>query len=193
MKNKSTENAQFKAPQEGAGILIRGAARLIDIVVVAVLTALAFGAFGSLLVSVGVAPERLGNNWLLQLVGGFATLTAYTTLCEGLAGTTIGKRLFGMVVIKDDGSPCTIRAAFSRALGMLADGLFFGLVAVMIMRQSPLRKRRGDKQAGTLVVRRSHLEPDQFSPAYPLVAALPSAVGLTMLVCVIWLALDSLA
>jgi uncharacterized RDD family membrane protein YckC len=183
--------SNYTAPSEGAGILIRGAARLIDLIVVTVLIAVTFLAFGSLLISSGAAPESFGNNWLLRLVGTFAAATAYETLCEGLYGATIGKLLLGMVVIKDDGTPCDVRAAFVRSVGMIVDGLFFGLIGVMIMRQSPERKRRGDKRAGTMVVKRSQLASGQFQPSYPLSAAFPSAIGLTMLIQIAILILDA--
>jgi uncharacterized RDD family membrane protein YckC len=189
----TSEKRTYSAPSEGAGILIRGAARFIDLIIVNVLALITLLAFGSVLIASGASPESFGNNWLLQLVGGFASMTAYHTLCEGLYGATIGKLLFSLVVIKEDGTPCETRAAFTRSMGMLADGLFFGLIGVMIMRQSPKRKRRGDKQAGTMVVRRSQLADGQFQPHYPLASALPSAIGLTTLVCVVWLILDAKA
>jgi hypothetical protein len=56
-----------------------------------------------------------------------------------------------MRVVMEDGTPCTFKAAFVRALYMYIDGIFFGIPAYSSMKE-PLQQRLGDKTAKTLVV-----------------------------------------
>ncbi len=68
-------------------------------------------------------------------------------------GATPGKRALGLMVVRDDGAPCTLGPALTRNLLRFADFLplfyFGGLVAMLSNRQF---KRLGDFVAGTLVV-----------------------------------------
>jgi hypothetical protein len=50
---------------------------------------------------------------------------------EGLFGWTLGKRVTGLVVLAEDGSPIDIRSALKRNLLRVVDGLFFYLVAAV--------------------------------------------------------------
>ncbi len=84
---------------------------------------------------------------------GFALLLTffYFTLFEWLCGATVGKYIMGMRVIMDDGQPCTLLAAFIRALLRFVDLLFFAIPAMLSM-QAPLYKRIGDNAVHTIVV-----------------------------------------
>jgi uncharacterized RDD family membrane protein YckC len=66
---------------------------------------------------------------------------------------TPGKRALGLMVVRDDGAPCTLGPALTRNLLRFADFLpmlyFGGLTAMLSNRQF---KRLGDFVAGTLVV-----------------------------------------
>ncbi len=68
-------------------------------------------------------------------------------------GATPGKRAMGLMVVRDDGAPCTLGPALTRNLLRFADFLplfyFGGLTAMLCNRQF---KRLGDFVAGTLVV-----------------------------------------
>ena len=83
---------------------------------------------------------------------------SYFILLEWLwNGQTLGKRLFGLRVINEDGSPARFIAVFVRNLVRVADflpGLYgFGLVSIVLSSRS---QRLGDLAAGTYVVRARH-------------------------------------
>ena len=83
---------------------------------------------------------------------------AYFILLEWLwNGQTLGKRLFGLRVINEDGSPARFFAVFVRNLVRVVDflpGLYgLGLVSIVLSSRS---QRLGDLAAGTFVVRARH-------------------------------------
>jgi uncharacterized RDD family membrane protein YckC len=132
---------------EPAGFWIRACARAID---VAVLTAILVMAFDSM----------NGVTW----VGGTLAALAYHSCFEGLAGTSIGKRLLGLQVIAVQGVQITFAQAVNRSVAFLADSLVFGAVGWWFMNQSPEMQRIGDLVARTRVVRRRSL-PEELRPA----------------------------
>ena len=72
------------------------------------------------------------------------------------AGQTPGKRVFGIAVLNDDGTPLRWPAAFTRNLLRAADFLpFFYGVGLITMLANRDFKRLGDLAAGTVVVYRS--------------------------------------
>ncbi len=77
---------------------------------------------------------------------------AYYTLSEGLFGASIGKLILGLRVVDLNGNPCSIWAAFVRAVFRFIETLFFGIIALINM-QPPLQQRLGDKVAKTVVVK----------------------------------------
>ncbi len=85
----------------------------------------------------------------------FAIGFAYSACLEGFwNGQTIGKRLFHLRVIDQDGLPLKIEQAWVRNLMRVLDALpFFYLVGGLSVLSSPLMQRFGDRVAGTLVVR----------------------------------------
>lgn len=131
----------------------------------------------------------------LQLLGGlglglfsllvFAGEWVYPVLFEALwSGQTPGKRLLGLQVLHDDGTPVSISAALVRNLVRWADFLpamyGIGLTSVLLSRDF---KRLGDHAAGTVVC---HLDPRRRkeqvpehpprAPSVPLSAAESRAV-----------------
>jgi uncharacterized RDD family membrane protein YckC len=80
-------------------------------------------------------------------------LFGYFILLEGLFGQTVGKRLLGVVVIKRDGSPCTMTASVVRNLLRIIDGILSYAVGLVVMLLSDDRQRIGDRAADTVVVR----------------------------------------
>ena len=87
----------------------------------------------------------------------FAIGFAYSALLEGLwNGQTIGKRLFHLRVIDQDGLPLRIEQAWVRNLMRVVDALPFAyLVGGLSVLSSPIMQRFGDRVAGTLVVRQT--------------------------------------
>jgi uncharacterized RDD family membrane protein YckC len=135
-----------------AGGIIRARAWIIDFLIRLVLF------FGGLYVFFSV--ERLGG--AMRLSGAMAFLLyfllewIYPVVFEVLwQGATPGKRLSGLVVLRDDGTPldwsASVARNFLRAVDFLPFFYAFGLVTMGLNREG---KRLGDLLAGTLVVYR---------------------------------------
>jgi uncharacterized RDD family membrane protein YckC len=91
----------------------------------------------------------------------FAIWFAYSALLEAFwNGQTIGKRLFHLRVIDQDGLPLRVEQAWVRNLMRVFDALPFAyLVGGLSVMSSPLMQRFGDRVAGTLVVRQTPIAP----------------------------------
>lgn len=96
------------------------------------------------------------SSWLDWVFGTLGYL-AFTTVCEGFHGSTLGKRVLGFVVLNEDLAPCSFRQGLIRSFLYLVDSLFFGVVAASNMRGDPDQKRLGDEKAKTIVVRRKDI------------------------------------
>lgn len=108
-----------------------------------------FSVFGftPLLVLYGFSPR-----WYFTAV---AIWAVYGTVAEGAFGQTPGKRFFDIVVTNEEGEPCSVRAAGTRNLLRVVDGLFFYGLGLMVLAVTTRRQRLGDLLADTVVVRRS--------------------------------------
>lgn len=76
----------------------------------------------------------------------------YFPLAEGISGQTIGKKLFRIKVIKEDGSDVKFGDTIIRRALDLIDFMFLGLVGLLIARSNKKKQRMGDMIAKTLVV-----------------------------------------
>jgi uncharacterized RDD family membrane protein YckC len=85
----------------------------------------------------------------------FAIWFGYLIAAEAVAGTTLGKRIVGLRVVKADGSQMDWSASVIRNVLRIIDGLFVYLVGAILVWRSPTRQRLGDRVADTYVVRRS--------------------------------------
>ncbi|MER6434143.1 RDD family protein [Streptomyces sp900105245] len=86
--------------------------------------------------------------FLLVLIGGPIAVETLTH------GRSLGKLVFGLRVVRDDGGPIRFRHALVRgAIGVVEILLTFGLVACVASLVSARGRRLGDVFAGTLVVR----------------------------------------
>jgi uncharacterized RDD family membrane protein YckC len=134
-----------------AGAGNRGFAAILDFVIAYVFLFAVEFAFGKL---VEADPSLAGwNGWvvLLQLLVAWL----YFVLLEWLwNGQTIGKRLFGLRVISEDGEPARFVAVVVRNLVRVVDflPLFYGLGLVTLI-VSSRSQRLGDYAGGTFVVR----------------------------------------
>ena len=101
------------------------------------------------------AGELLGQlGWGLFLIGFFVINWFYPVFFELFGnGATPGKRVFGLQVIKQNGTPVDLAASLVRNLLRTADYLpfFFGVGLVSMLSNRGFR-RLGDLAAGTLVV-----------------------------------------
>jgi len=100
-----------------------------------------------------------GFGFMVITLAEFAIEFAYSALLESFwNGQTIGKRLFHLRVIDQDGLPLRIEQAWVRNLMRIFDALPFAyLVGGISVLSSPLMQRFGDRVAGTLVVRQTPL------------------------------------
>jgi len=141
----------------------RGFAALVDFVIATLIFIGAFYMFNLFAGAVGffAASTYFGIALLLT----FAIAWSYFILLEWLGnGQTIGKRMFGLRVIADDGAPAGFIAILVRNLIRVVDflpGFYgFGLLAIVV---SPRSQRLGDLAAGTFVVRAPRPRLDYFS------------------------------
>lgn len=124
-------------------------AQLVDTVIAIVIIYLSIVIFGGL---GGAEGAILGG--LLGMFVGFIAVLFYFFVLEGVwDGQTVGKRLLGIKVVKEDGSECDIGTSFVRNLLRIIDGLFYYLVGFLAMAFTDNRQRIGDLLAGSVVVR----------------------------------------
>lgn len=139
----------------------RGFAALVDFVLASLIFAGALYGFGLLSDAFDAAGPFFG---VLVLVT-FTLAWSYFVLLEWLwQGQTIGKRLYGLRVIRDDGAPAGFVAVLVRNLMRIVDFLpaFYGLGLLTIIVTSR-SQRLGDIAAGTYVVRAPRPQLDYFS------------------------------
>lgn len=77
----------------------------------------------------------------------------YHWLLEGIYGKTLGKKLCGIIVLKDDFTKCGLLSGFLRNILRIADNFFYYLVGLISMTGTLKWQRLGDVVAGTVVVR----------------------------------------
>lgn len=132
-----------------AGVQRRGAALVIDLIIVAILWAvgmqIALG-LARLAPRLDLVAQAFARTWQLVVP------VAYFVLSHGTAGQTMGKHLLGARVIDEGGAPIGYLRALGRCVATVVAAIPFGIgLAVAGLR----RDRRGlhDFLAGTRVVR----------------------------------------
>jgi uncharacterized RDD family membrane protein YckC len=148
----------------GAGFWIRAAARAIDIVYGIMLGFFA-GVIAGIALVILARTGWIAPGWQyrvkglnipgfgLSMLGGFL----YQSLTEGIYGASVGKLVCQLRVVTEEGQPITMKRALLRSLAYYFDALFFGIVAYMSMKESPLNQRYGDKWAHTIVIKAKDL------------------------------------
>ena len=151
----------------GAGFGIRAAARTIDIIyglVVGLVAGLFAGIVIVFLEQAGdVAPgwqEKIGGVNLVAWGASFLGTLFYHSLTEGMYGASLGKLLCGLRVVSEAAQPIGISQAFKRSLAFYWDGLFFGVVGYLSMKESELNQRYGDHWAKTVVIKTADVPPE---------------------------------
>lgn len=90
----------------------------------------------------------------LATIGTVIAGLPYHIVLEGTYGQTLGKWLFAVAVVREDGRPCTYTAATIRTLLRFVDGLPVAyLVGFASIGLTERHQRLGDLLAGTVVVR----------------------------------------
>lgn len=176
------ESAVFPAEPalEPAGFWIRAGARLLDIgvqTVVGFVVAMIMAIIAGMMESMGGRPAAdfvasMERTTFIGWIGSVLTVIAYHSCFEGLAGTTIGKRIFGLQVVDATAGPVTFMQGVKRSVAFMVDGLFFGAIGAHSMSESPEKQRIGDHWAKTRVVRRRSLPHHLRTPAWRVLAGL---------------------
>lgn len=143
---------------ELAGIGSRGAAIVIDTLLLALVVAVEGGVAalaGSVADAAGAADVAMP--WIIGafVIAAFATYWGYFVFGEVVqSGRTPGKRYMGIRVIRDDGGPVRFTDSVVRNVLRMVDMLpgyyAVGIVAALLSKHG---KRLGDMAAGTVVVR----------------------------------------
>lgn len=148
----SERKGHHRTPTRGDTDVIgaRIGAQLIDSMSVFLIFAVPMIVLGGL----GSGESGSGGGVFVGVVLGLGGAFFYHFLLEGYwDGQTIGKRLFGIKVVKENGEPCDYGSAFVRNLLDIIDGFFYYLIGFIAMAISEKRQRIGDRLAGTVVVR----------------------------------------
>jgi len=118
-----------------------------------VIDSVLMGLIWGMVILAGTALDDTGS--LLLVFVGMVAMLVYGFLLEGLYGYTPGKYLLGLVVVKSDGSNCTVGASILRNLLWIVDALpTANLVAMVLILVTDDDQRVGDLVADTVVVKR---------------------------------------
>lgn len=99
----------------------------------------------------GAAGAMAGGVVLIQGLS-FVLFMGYYVVLEGMMGQTLGKKLLGIVVVKEDGSECDFVASLIRNLLRIVDGFFLYLVGLIVILLTDRNQRIGDLAGSTVVV-----------------------------------------
>jgi uncharacterized RDD family membrane protein YckC len=154
---ETPESVAFAYELAGAGS--RGAALLVDTILISLIIAAEVGV--GILVSLALSAANLDEApiWLIGIVIAVAFISYWGYYVYGEVfrnGRTPGKRYLGIRVVRDDGSRVNAVDSVIRNVMRIVDSLpgyyAIGLVAMLLSAKS---KRLGDMVAGTIVVRDS--------------------------------------
>ena len=101
----------------------------------------------------GTPPDGTGA-MLIGIAATFVVYNLYEIVLPGLFGWTLGKRLFGLVIVREDGSPIGIRTAAHRNLipMLVIMGCFVLYPLVYLLALAGDHRGPHDVMAGTRVV-----------------------------------------
>lgn len=126
-----------------AGPAVRASAWLIDLLIRAAIFLVGIWLFSLL--------GRVGQGLILLMI--FLLEWLYPVIFEALRGATPGKKVMGIMVCQDNGTPLSWSASLLRNLLRVADFFpafyGFGLISILLNRDF---KRLGDLAAGTVVI-----------------------------------------
>jgi uncharacterized RDD family membrane protein YckC len=180
----TSQSGDHSDTAEAAGFWIRAAARFFDWLVMLVVGFLV--AF-VLVIIAGVVEgltgrsadafvASLGKTTWIGWIGSTLAMLGYPISFEGIAGSTVGKRMIGLQVLSTALEPINFLQGTKRSVAFLIDALFFGMVAASLMNDSPEKRRVGDQWAETRVVRRRSIPPSLRASTPRMLAALIAAL-----------------
>lgn len=76
----------------------------------------------------------------------------YFPVIEAIRGQTLGKLILGLRVVTMNGNKISFGQAFKRHVVDIIDFFFFGIVAIILIKNTPGNQRLGDIIAKTIVV-----------------------------------------
>lgn len=130
----------------------RALAYVLDWIVIFILTPILGFSFG-LLASVGDLEIALAAAFFTTMFGLFPVYLLYFITTEGIFGQSVGKRVVGIVVVSDDGSPVGWLGTIVRNLLRIIDVLpSFYIIGFVASQTNERDKRVGDMAGGTVVV-----------------------------------------
>ena len=137
-----------------ASLESRIVAYIIDTVIIFVLAVLVL----SVIASIQTTTDDLYN--LLAYLAYVLIFFGYFILLEGPLGKgrTIGKRMLKLRVVKKDQSMISYGASFGRNILRLIDGFFFYIIGMILISDSNLNQRLGDRAADTIVIKENDYE-----------------------------------
>ena len=150
----------------GVSFWRRAGARIIDTImhyVIGICTGFAIAIFVAIATASHPSSEvvaGLEHRSILGWVSAVLGSIAYHPICEGLHGSTLGKRALSFVVLQENGTPCRFVPALVRSFAYFFDALFFDLGGCLAMQKTPQEQRRGGEWAHTVVCERSQVAPE---------------------------------
>ena len=131
------------SPLQYQGFIVRGIANLIDQVLI----------FLPLIIFALMTKTGSDNSEIYITIGSIIFFV-YLIIAEAIWAQTLGKKLFGIKVMMQDGKSCTVAGAILRNVFRIVDVIFGGyLLALIVMTITPKRQRIGDLIAKTVVVK----------------------------------------
>ncbi|GHO41920.1 RDD family protein [Ktedonospora formicarum] len=139
--------AAQQANTQYAGVGIRFLALIIDGIIIGIVIGILSG-----ILSLAMHDNPAGAG---STGGGLGSLIAliYILFMEATQGGTFGKKILGLRIVKEDGSPIGWSESIIRTLLRIIDGLFAYLLGAIFIWTSPLKQRLGDKLAHTVVIK----------------------------------------
>jgi len=134
-------------------ILHRILAVIIDYIVMGILSAVILGASIGPGLATG-SPGAFISGLIMSMVLVVVLWIFYGIVMETWRGQTVGKMVMGIIVVKENGEPCTFAAAFLRNLFRIIDHLpTLYVIGFIVMAITEKKQRIGDRLAGTVVVK----------------------------------------
>lgn len=143
---------------EYAGVLHRILAAVIDHAILAIITmviALPFGVSGAFMMmgTDPIAAMAAAASWVTFMVISAVIWLVYFPYFESTTGQTLGKKLMGIKVVKEDGKKLTMPDAIIRTVLRIIDGLGAYVLGLIVILISQKKQRIGDMAARTIVVK----------------------------------------
>lgn len=113
-------------------------------------------------------------------LGSFVFFVLYTGVLPGITGWTLGKRLAGVQLVGEDGTPPGPARGAVRSVAWIVDGFPYflpGLVGFIVTLSTQRRQRVGDQIAKTFVVRAGTVPESEARPLAPDAPPSSAAAG----------------